>query len=182
MAVHPELTDRIARVVPHDSGWQAGFDRAAAVIRAAIGDALIALHHIGSTAIAGIVAKPVIDILGEAHSLAEIDDCAAKLEPLGYRAMGEYGIAGRRYFQNIGADGVRTHHLHIYESGSPHIDRHLAFRDYLRVHVDIARRYSELKLSLVGNGDVDRRDYSAGKAAFVEAIQQEALQWRRRAT
>jgi GrpB-like predicted nucleotidyltransferase (UPF0157 family) len=164
-----------ARMVPHDPAWRSAFEAEAAEILRAMGPSLEALHHIGSTSIPAILAKPVIDMLGAASSLDDIERAAFRLNALGYTAMGAYSIEGRLYFRKDDASGDRTHHLHIYEAGSPHIVRHLAFRDYLRSHPEKAQVYSDLKAELVAAGV----PYQEGKDAFVEAMQAEALAWQK---
>lgn len=162
-----------SRLAAYDPAWPRAFTDAADAIQAALGDALLALHHIGSTSIPAMPAKPIIDMLGQAVSLAGIDQAASRLVPLGYEAMGEFGIEGRRYFRRT-HDGRRTHHLHVFERGSPQIERHLAFRDYLRRHPAKAAAYAALKASLDGIPDAD---YPEAKSSFVATITAEALDW-----
>lgn len=166
-------------VLPHDPAWHSDFVAESGAIRAALGDATLAVHHIGSTAIPGILAKPIIDLLGEVTSLALVDGQSGAIEALGYEAMGAYGIEGRRYFRKIDADGRRTHHLHVFEAGSPHVTRHLAFRDYLRNHPDVARDYSLLKACLTAAKDVSWDGYLDGKADFIAETETAALAWYR---
>lgn len=160
-------------VVPHHPGWAAAYRAEADIVRAAMGDTLIAVHHIGSTAIPGILAKPIIDMLGVAHSLDVIEAATPALVAAGYEAMGAFGIEGRRYFRKHDGAGVRTHHLHVFAAGSPHIARHLAFRDYLRAHPERAAAYSTLKQTLAA----DPASYVERKGPFVLAVQAEALAW-----
>lgn len=160
-------------VVPHHPGWAADYRAEAGIIRAAISDTLIAVHHIGSTAIPDILAKPIIDMLGVVRSLDAADDATPALVAAGYEAMGAFGIEGRRYFRKHDGAGVRTHHLHVFASGSPHITRHLAFRDYLRAHPERAAAYSGLKRALAA----DPASYVERKGPFVQAVQAEALAW-----
>jgi len=160
-------------VVPHHPGWAADYRAEAAVIRSATGDKLMAVHHIGSTAIPDILAKPIIDMLAVVRSLDAIDDATPALVATGYEAMGTFGIEGRRYFRKHNGAGVRTHHLHVFAAGSPHIARHLAFRDYLLAHPDRAEAYSDLKRALA----VDPASYVERKGPFVLAVQAEALAW-----
>src|SRR5206468_2150889 len=122
--------------------WPRMFDLASAEIAAAMGHCLVEVHHIGSTSIPGMSAKPVIDMLPVVRDIAAVDACAAAMEALGYEAMGDFGIPGRRYFRRDDAAGRRTHQVHAFEVGSPHVERHLAFRDFLRVHPPSARQYA----------------------------------------
>lgn len=93
--------------------------------------------------------------------------------------MGAYGIDGRRYFRKSDVSGRRTHHLHAFKVGSDHIERHLAFRDYLRSHPEKATEYSALKVSLLKNKSTSRESYRDGKVPFIAATQQEAETWYR---
>lgn len=125
-------------VVPHDAVWAAQFEDEATAIRSALGGSALAIHHIGSTSIPDILAKPIIDILVEVPSLAELDRVAPAMAHHGYEALGAFGIRGRRYFRKDDAGGGRTHHVHAFRAGTPHVVRHLAFRDFLRAHPDVA--------------------------------------------
>lgn len=143
----------------------------------ALGAVATATHHIGSTAIPGILAKPIIDMLLEVGDLDLLERKTAKLEALGYESLGEFGIAGRRYFRKDDAQGVRTHQIHAFAAGSPHVTRHLAFRDYLRAFPEVAHDYSELKRRLLEtcHGSVDA--YMEGKDPFIKVVEQAALRW-----
>jgi len=161
-------------LVPHDPAWAEEFGREAGAIAAALGDVLLEVHHIGSTAIPRIVAKPVIDILAVVTAAGPLDGRAPRLEALGYRGLGELGIAGRRYFRKERAPGIRTHHVHAFAAGSPEIRRHLDFRDYLRTHRDAAKAYAALKRDLARRHPGDRRAYSEGKTEFIRDIERRA--------
>lgn len=163
-------------VLPHDPAWATAFDTEALAIRASI-DALSQVHHIGSTSIPGILAKPIIDMLGVVVSLDGIDAQSRAFEILGYEVMGAFGIEGRRYFRKVSGSGVRTHHLHVFASGSPHIARHLAFRDYLRAHVEVAAEYSALKAKLTQDGSASWDGYIDGKDPFIKRVERDALLW-----
>lgn len=167
----------IVRVVPYDFGWPRLFELERGRIEFALGNAVVALHHIGSTAIPGIPAKPIIDILLEASSLAEVDRRAPRMESLGYEAKGEFGIAGRRYFRRDDEWGVRTHQVHAFAVGNEDIVRHLAFRDYMIAHPQIARLYGELKRQLAERHPNDMGAYSEAKDGFVREHQSKALLW-----
>lgn len=171
--------DKVTLAV-HDPAWQRAFASEASAIRAALDDLPIRLHHIGSTAIPDILAKPIIDLLGEVADPGQIDARQDALEGLGYEAMGAFGIAGRRYFRKFDAAGRRTHHLHVFAVGSPHIARHLAFRDYLRAHPRIAAAYSDLKSALVAQTDGQAGSYMDGKDPFIQRTEQDAIAWYRR--
>jgi GrpB-like predicted nucleotidyltransferase (UPF0157 family) len=164
-------------VAPYDPQWPAEFERAAAELVLVIGENLVAVHHIGSTSIPGIHAKPVIDILLAVRDLAAIDACGDGISQLGYEVKGEFGIPERRYFRRDDASGRRTHQIHAFVSGSPHIGRHLVFRDFLREHPQLAGEYSRLKQRLAAEHPHDMDAYMDGKDAFIKDTEQRALAW-----
>jgi GrpB-like predicted nucleotidyltransferase (UPF0157 family) len=169
---------RKVEVVPHDRHWQGAFEAESQQLVIAFGRNAIAIHHIGSTAIETIYAKPIIDILIEVTDLDRVDERNTQIQSLGYIAMGEFGIAGRRFFRKDNHDGIRTHHIHTFEVGSPQIDRHLAFRDYLKSHPEAAHEYSQLKQQLARKYPDDIQSYIDGKDGFIREIDRKAAAWR----
>ncbi|MDQ3711997.1 MAG: GrpB family protein [Acidobacteriota bacterium] len=165
-------------VVPHNPRWRNAFEAEAKHIAAAIGEKVVAIHHIGSTAIPNIYAKPVIDLLVEVRDITEMDGRSSAMESLGYEVMGEYGIPGRRYFRKDNQKRIRTHQIHAFESGSAEIERHLAFRDYIIAHPEDARNYSELKRKLAEQHPQSLDDYMDGKDGFIKEMDQLAARWR----
>src|SRR5919112_3572482 len=99
-------------VVPHDPRWRDAFEAEAKRVAAALGENVVAVHHVGSTAIPNIYAKPVVDLLVEVRDITEVEGRSSAMQSLGYEVMGEYGIPGRRYFRKDDRQGVRTHNLH----------------------------------------------------------------------
>lgn len=164
-------------VVPFNPQWPGAFERAANEVKLALGDNLLKIHHIGSTSIPGIHVKPIIDMLAIASDLSRVDQYAQTMARIGYEAMGEFGIDGRRYFRRDDAAGVRSEQVHTFATGSPHIRRHLAFRDFLRLHADIALEYSKLKQRLAAAHPFDLDAYMDGKDAFIRQTEAEALEW-----
>ena len=163
------------RIVQHDPSWAALYENEARLIAEATGGAACALHHIGSTAIPGLGAKPIIDILLEALSLQAVDGCAERLVELGYEVRGEYGIAGRRYFSKKPIGQPIGFHLHAYLAGSFQIRRHLAFRDYLILKPEIAAQYAALKAALSFQDGSLKPEYQEAKKPFVDGVAREAL-------
>lgn len=157
-------------LLPHDPCWAREFVRESAIVAIAMGDALLAIHHIGSTAIPGICAKPVIDILAVVRDVGVLDLLGVRMEALGYEVMGEFGIPGRRYFRKDDAIGTRTHQIHAFAEGSPQIARHVAFRDFLRAHPAHAVEYDALKQRLAALHPKDIGAYTDGKDAFIAEI------------
>ena len=165
------------RVLPHDPSWAQAFEEEADALITALRPVEITLHHIGSTAVPGLLAKPIIDILGSVDAFDALDGQAASLVALGYEVMGAFGIEGRRYYRKTGKDGFRTHHLHVYVSGSNQIPRHLAFRDYLRAFPDRAAAYAEVKAAIVSRMHSPELTYAQAKAAMVARLNAEATAW-----
>lgn len=157
---------RIIEVVPYNPQWPHMFEAEATLIKKALGDNCIAIHHIGSTSIPGLSAKPIIDILPVVKDILKVKP--EPMEALGYQAKGEYGIAFRRYFQK--GDEIRTHHVHVFEVGDPQIDRHLKFRDWMRSYNDDAKAYAALKSELAIKFPTDILNYCNGKDAFIASI------------
>ena len=168
---------RKVEVVPHNPEWHDVYQLESQRIINALDDNVVAVHHIGSTAIAGIYAKPIIDILVEVKDLSLLDSHSAT--QLGYEAMGEFGIRERQFFVKYDLDGVRTHHIHIYKAGSPQVARHIAFRDYMRFHPESAQEYSSLKRELAAKYPQNIDKYMDGKDGFIKLIDRTA-QWRSR--
>lgn len=164
----------------HNPAWAREFAREAERLTRAFGDLLLDLHHIGSTAIPGLFAKPVIDMLAVVvPSVDAIDTRGEAFRVLGYQVMGEFGIPGRRYFRKDDSVGRRTHQVHAFARGSSEIPRHLDFRDYLRTHPVVAEAYGTLKQALAVKCLSDMQCYSDGKTAFIRDIEQRAAIWKR---
>lgn len=166
------------KVVAPNPQWRTEFETESKKITAALGENVVAVHHIGSTSIPNIYAKPVVDLLVEVRDIAEVDTRSSAMEALGYQVKGEYGIIGRRYFRKDNDEGIRTHHIHTFAAGSNEALRHLAFRDYLTAHPFDAQSYSELKRFLAKKHPQDIDAYMNGKDAFIKEIDRKAFEWR----
>ncbi len=165
------------QVTTHDPAWRDNFAAESTRLAGALQEVMVQIHHIGSTAIPGIKAKPVIDILVEVTSLQELDWRVGALTALNYEAMGEFGIPDRRYFRRNDSAGTRSHQVHAFVQGSHNVTRHLAFRDYMRAHPDVASVYGELKARLAAEHDGDNAAYVNGKSDFVAEHVAIALTW-----
>lgn len=162
-------------IIPHDPRWKEAYEAEARVWRDALGDTLVAIHHMGSTAVPGIMAKPTVDILVEARDLDAVEARTAVLAQHGYEARGEYGIEGRRYFvRRTDLDWLRGFHVHVYATGSAQLARHLLFRNVLLAKPAIARAYEGLKRSLASPDGVLVEDYAARKWSFIEDVMEAA--------
>jgi GrpB-like predicted nucleotidyltransferase (UPF0157 family) len=165
-------------VVAHNPTWRDKFEAESKSVGAALGESVVAIHHIGSTSIPNIFAKPVIDVLVEVRDINEAEKRSSAMLSLGYEAMGEYGIAGRRYFRKDNQEGIRTYQIHVFETGSAQIARHLTFRDYMIAHPKDAQRYSELKRKLADEHTQSMEAYINGKDDFLKETDRKAAQWR----
>lgn len=161
------LPKGIVWLLPHTELWHQLFAEEEARLRAAIGAQAVAIEHVGSTAICGLSAKPIIDIAVAIREGADAEECVVPLESIGYEYRGEFGIPGRHYFVK---GEPRTHHLHMVELSSEFWRSHLLFRDYLRQHPKIVSEYDNLKKELAQKHTENREAYTEGKAAFIESV------------
>lgn len=171
--------ERVA-VVEHDPEWAQAYLREAGRVRAVLGPLAVAVEHIGSTAVPGLVAKPIIDLLVGVRTLDDAPACVTRIAELGYEyvAAFEEVMPYRRFFRRD-LHGVRTHHLHLVERTHPFFTEHVALRDYLRVHPDDARRYGDLKRELASAHPSDIHAYMDGKDALIRELNASALAWLR---
>lgn len=161
-------------VVDYDPLWPLLFRKEADAISRILGDNLVLIHHIGSTSVPFLPAKPIIDIMPVVKDLSGVDAVSGEFVKLGYEYLGEFGIKGRRYLRKGGQE--RTHQIHIFQmEDDTNIFRHLAFRDYLRSHRDVAMEYAALKKDLAARFPYDIDGYCDGKDAFVKRIENLAL-------
>jgi GrpB-like predicted nucleotidyltransferase (UPF0157 family) len=152
---------------PYDPRWPELFAAEQAQLAAALGRRALAIEHIGSTAVPGLSAKPVIDILVTVADLAEAVDCLPALQALGYAFIDYPQNTDRRFFRK----GLpRTHHLHIVAAGSASHRDHLAFRDALRRDPALCAEYEALKHELAARYPHDRAKYSESKTAFIQRV------------
>jgi len=169
---------RKMEVVGYSPEWARLFEEEAQLLSACLGDEIIRCHHIGSTAVLGLAAKPIIDILLEVRSVESLDQLQDAMRALGYESKGEFGIPGRRYFPKGGDH--RTHHVHAFNEGDPHVVRHLVFRDYLRTHPEAVIEYASVKREASKRHATEPEGYVAFKQAFVEQTIERAVHWARR--
>lgn len=163
-------------VESYNPRWKKDFQTEAQRVARALAPIVSNVHHIGSTSIEGLAAKPIIDLLVEVDQIATVDAHQNDMILIGYEALGENGIASRRYFQK--KQGVtHTHHVHIFEQNSHDMIRHLAFRDYLIASPETAQFYGEIKQQLAEAFPEDIESYIKGKSAAAQKIEEEALQW-----
>ena len=159
----------VVRVADYDPGWAELFAAESARLTRALADAglAVALEHMGSTAVPGLPAKPVLDILGGYPAGADVAAYVRALEAAGWVHRGEQGIPGREFFRR---GEPRAYHLHLAVVGGSFWRDHLAFRDRLRASDALRDAYAALKRELAATHPRDREAYTDGKGAFVRAV------------
>lgn len=163
-------------VVPYDNQWPVLFELESQKIKSIVYETYVNILHIGSTSVPKLSAKPVIDILLIVEDLEKLDELDGDFNQLGYEALGEYGIEGRRFYRKGG--DMRTHHIHAFHySTIVEIERHVAFRDYLRTHPEQCQLYMTLKSQLAACFPYDNDAYCEGKNDFIKQVEQQALKW-----
>jgi len=155
-------------VVDYDPGWPATFGRLRDRLAGALGRLAVAIEHVGSTAVPGLAAKPIIDLDVVIADRADLPAVIRRLQDLGYHHQGDLGVPGREAFATPA--GAPAHHLYVCAVGTPALDRHLAFRDALRADPGVADAYGELKRALAARLGHDRSAYTDAKSAFVERV------------
>jgi GrpB-like predicted nucleotidyltransferase (UPF0157 family) len=162
-------------IVEYDPAWPDLFVQEAERVRAVLGeDQVVAIEHFGSTAVPGLAAKPILDLLIEVRSLEVARQAVPALAALGYAFWHDNPDQDRLFFvRGLPPRGPRTHHLHIVEPGSP-LWKRLLFRDYLRLNPEERTRYAALKRDLAARFPTDRDGYTQAKTAYIEQVMQKA--------
>jgi GrpB-like predicted nucleotidyltransferase (UPF0157 family) len=178
---HPSLDDRFdpaVRIVDYDPAWptlaEAELDR----IKEALGDVAVRLEHVGSTAVPGLAAKPVLDLQLSVAAIEPRERYVEPLELLGYLFVPAPEPPDFHFFAKP-PERPRSHHLHVCGAGTQHEFRHLAVRDFLRTHDLEAARYAALKRQVVAQHPQDRLAYIEGKDEYVAALEARAVEWAR---
>jgi GrpB-like predicted nucleotidyltransferase (UPF0157 family) len=158
-------------IVEYDPRWPAWYEEEKQLILKAAGDLVLAIEHIGSTAVPGLGGKPIIDIMPGMRSLADAERCIQPLQSIGYEYVPEYNdlMPERRYFHKGPAE-ARTFHLHAVELASDFWERHLLFRNWLRTHPEDAQEYYRLKKNLAARFGRDREGFTDAKTPFIESV------------
>lgn len=173
------MTGLPAVVVPFDPAWSVAADALAAELRAVLSPVARRVEHIGSTAVPGLAAKPIVDMCAVVADIDDVADRVAELSRVGWVAAPEPSdIDERRRSYCTPSVEWRTHHLHVVEEESHGWKGWLAFRDYLRLHPDDAAAYADLKRSLAGKAHDpnDRSAYRLGKSGFIQDHTRSALE------
>ena len=164
-AAHSRSPD--VRLVRWSADWIERFATIRARILAECGDAVIEVFHIGSTAIPGMLCKPILDVIPIVHSWADGKRCIEPMAGLGFEYRGPYGMRTRHYFKRIDKAPCNAH---VFAWNDPEVGRHIRFRDYLRRHADARTSYEQLKSRLATDFSYDVDSYTAGKSSFIRDI------------
>ena len=156
-------------IAEYSPDWPLVFEREAAAILEACSPWVTEVHHVGSTSVPRLAAKPILDMMPIVAGPVEGHEAVPLMTALGYLYDGEGGIPGRFYFDKI-VDGRTVAHVHMLPEGHPDAWKHLVFRDHLRSHPDAAREYERLKRELASKYRDHRRIYTESKADFISAI------------
>jgi GrpB-like predicted nucleotidyltransferase (UPF0157 family) len=171
MVLDPAIT-----TVDYDPQWVAKFESEKGRLTEALGDVAACIEHIGSTAVSGLAAKPIIDIDIFVRATEPMAPYREPLEALGYVFQFDPETP-RLHFFGYPAQRPRLFHVHVAELGGQHMESDLAIRDFLRTHPDVAAEYARLKRALTARHPGDRDAYIAGKAEFMSELKARALRW-----
>ncbi|WP_434655313.1 GrpB family protein [Thermoanaerobacterium thermosaccharolyticum] len=159
----------VVKIAPFCDVWKQYFEEEKELLYKLLGTDAVDIQHIGSTAVPGLSAKPIIDIMVGVKALNDGLKHVETLEKQGYEFRGEAGIPGRLFFAK-GSPEFRTHHLHMVEYKSDFWINHLLFRDYLIQHSDTAKEYERVKMGLAQKYEFDREAYTEGKSEFIQEV------------
>lgn len=163
------------RLASYNAAWQRKFATERRRLRRYLSRHRYAIEHIGSTAVPGLDAKPIIDIAIRIPSFRTLPTWIRNLESAGYAYKGEYGLPGRHFFTR---GQPVTHHLHLVTPDTPHWDDWLLFRDHLRAHPAASAAYNRVKHMLAQRFKTNRNAYTRAKTAIVSALVKAARRWR----
>ncbi len=167
------FTEKQGIVLPYDPHWEQAFTQIVSELRSALGGLALRIEHVGSTAVPGLSAKPIIDIDVVIRENALLSTVISALEGIGYHHEGDLGIAGREAFRYEGKEHLQKHHLYVCPQDSPELKRHTGFRDYLRSHPEAVREYSRIKEEGAACTPWEIERYIEHKSPFIERIYRE---------
>ena len=159
-----------AVVVPYDPRWVGLFEEARGELVSTLGPSILGVHHVGSTSVPGLSAKPILDLLVLVPDFDEAARLAPELGALGYEFRPEEEVPDRHFFRRPHGGDIRTHHLSLSEPGSRNERVTMGFRDALRGDPELAAAYGHLKVELAGRFLRDRPAYIEEKSVFVRQV------------
>lgn len=158
----------IVKIEKYNENWAREYEKEKKILTSLIGNYILNIYHIGSTAIKGISAKPIIDIIVSVEELKFALKFRDILELSGYNF--EEGNTNKEYLVIKGTDKNTTHIIHILIEGSERLNNCIIFRDYLNTHIDEMQRYQKLKEGLAKKYMNDRKKYTTSKTKFIQNI------------
>lgn len=171
------MSNRAVIVEPFRQEWSQWFADEKEKLASSLNTSNVAgIHHIGSTSVEGLSAKPVIDILLEVNCLKALDSESSVFRDLGFQCKGEYGIKNRRFYLKD-LNGVRFCHIHAFPVNSEESHRHLAYRDYLRENPNVRDAYGRIKQEGAQLHPNDMEAYIGHKAEFMKRYELHAIKW-----
>lgn len=159
----------IVELEDYNPKWKKEYEIEEKLLKNVLGNKIIEIHHIGSTSIEGLKAKPIIDILIVINSLEEISEIEEMLKPYNYENRGRQGVSDRYFFAK-GPDDARSHYIHFVEPNSSTYYNQIYFKRYLIEHPEYIKKYCELKQSLAKLYSNDRPKYTASKNEFITLV------------
>ncbi len=177
------MSEEKIKLVDYDPSWKENFQRLKSIYLESLGDLLIKVEHVGSTAVPGLCAKPHLDVDLVIEDYSSFEEVIHALAELGYEYQGDFGIEGREAFkrkdEKVPWNGSNTreysHNLYVCPKDSRELRRHLTFRDHLRENEECRKRYADLKRRLARKYQDDREAYTEGKTKFIERVLEEIL-------
>lgn len=157
-------------VLPYDRAWKTAFEDIKREIEAGLGDLILGIEHVGSTAVEGLSAKPCIDLDVVIGDYAVFPSVVQKLAAIGYIHEGDLGIKDREAFCYRDKPHLMKHHLYVCPRDSRELHRHITFRDFLRSNPEAVRNYSRVKEQAAELYPEDINGYMAYKASCIEAL------------
>ncbi len=176
--ISPEERAEPVEVVPYDPAWAAAFETLHTRIAPVLGELAAGIEHVGSTAVPGLDAKPIVDVDVVIRHASDFGEVARRLAALGYEHLGDLGIVGREAFRP--PPGAPRHHLFVCAAGSAALQAHLTLRDALRADAALAAAFGALKRDLAQQFRNDRDSYTEGKTAFIRSVLLDVREGRRR--
>ena len=162
-------------VIPYNCDWNKQYEEIRLLLSRIFESIAVDIQHFGSTAVEGMYAKPIIDVMVIVKDILRVDEYNAKMIDAGYVPKGENGITGRRYFQKLACDGINhTEHIHCYERNNPHVIDELMFRDYLKVNREAFEKYKKIKIEASEKYKHSPVEYTEYKSQCVNEILRQA--------
>ncbi|MCI9449214.1 MAG: GrpB family protein [Clostridiales bacterium] len=165
-------------VIPYNYDWNKRYRKIHSLLSRIFKNIEVDIQHFGSTAVEGMPAKPIIDVMVIVKNISKVDEYNTKMICAGYVPKGENGVTGRRYFQKFACDGINhIEHVHCYEQDNPHVIDELMFRDYLRINKDAFEKYKRIKIEASDKYKYSPIEYTEYKSQCITEILERAREY-----